>query len=147
LIALDSNILVYAQQRDGERSRHDRAFEIISRVAEIGAIVPVQVLGEFLNVCRTKLKVTPQDAVDQVADYLAFFECPQTSAEHLMAAANLADGYHLQFFDALIITVAARAGANVLLSEDMQDGLSIEALRIVNPFNPANQRQIDDLLA
>jgi predicted nucleic acid-binding protein len=146
LIALDSNILVYAQQSEDEQGHHDQAFEIVSRASLRGAIVPVQVLGEFLNVCRSKLKVKPRDAIDQVGDYPACFDCPQTSPEDLVAAASLADSSRLQFFDALILTVAARAGATVLLSEDMLDGLRIAELHILNPFNPANQADINALL-
>lgn len=34
----------------------------------------------------------------------------------------------------------------ILISEDMQDGLSIDGLTVVNPFNPANSALIDALL-
>ena len=146
MIAIDSNILVYAQQDADGQDRHLRALDLIAGAIAVGAIVPVQVLGEFLNVCRTKLGRSPRDAVEQVADYLLVFECPPTGIDHLTDAAFLADRAGLQFFDALIVVVAARNGASVLLSEDMQDGLQVEGLRILNPFNPANRDAMERLL-
>jgi predicted nucleic acid-binding protein len=146
LIAIDSNALVYAQQNADEQDRHRQALDLIAGAAMSGAIVPLQVLGEFLNVCRKKLGKSPSDAVDQVADYLRVFECPATGTPDLTDAAFLADRFKLQFFDALIVTVALRAGATVLLSEDMQDGLRIEALQVLDPFNPANHAAIAALL-
>jgi predicted nucleic acid-binding protein len=147
LIAFDSNILVYAQQDADGQDRHHKALYLIYDAAKSAAIIPMQVLGEFLNVCRTKLGKSPKDAVDQVADYMLVFECPATGWEDLTDAAYLADSFNLQFFDALIVTVAARAGATVLLTEDMHDGLRINDLTVINPFNPANATMIVALLA
>lgn len=147
MIAIDSNILIYAQQDHDHLNRHAAAFEIIAKSGLVGAIIPVQVLGEFLNVCRTKLKTTPRDSVEQVADYLAIFHCPITITNDLIVAAITADLFQLQFFDALIISVAKRAGASVLLSEDMHDGLEIDGLKIVNPFATANETLLTDYFA
>ena len=80
-------------------------------------------------------------------DFARIFETPQTQSDDIASAAVLADRRELQFFDALIITVASRAGATVLLSEDMQDRQQFEGLRVLNPFNPANQAEIEALLA
>ena len=147
MIAFDSNILVYAHQVGDGNRRHERALELVANAAIAGAIIPIQVLGEFLNVCRKKLGVAPQVAVDQVRDYRAAFNCPATAVNDLADAAFLADRFKLQFFDALIASIAERSGATMLLSEDMHDGLQIESLRVLNPFNPANQAEIATLLA
>jgi predicted nucleic acid-binding protein len=147
LIAIDSNILVYAQQDNDQLNRHTTAIEIVAKSALKGAVIPVQVLGEFLNVCRTKLKMTPQDSVGQVTDYLAVFRCPVTTADDLITAAITADQFQLQFFDALIVSVARRVEASVLLSEDMQDGLDIDGVKIVNPFAAANETLLADYFA
>lgn len=69
-----------------------------------------------------------------------------TNADMTYAASELAKRYQLQYFDALICTVAARGGATILVSEDMQDGMALDSLTIVNPFNPANRLRIDALL-
>jgi predicted nucleic acid-binding protein len=43
-------------------------------------------------------------------------------------------GDRFSFRDALIVEAALRGGADLLLSEDMQDGRIVEGMRIENPF-------------
>ena len=40
----------------------------------------------------------------------------------------------LSYWDSLIVETALSAGADVLFTEDLQDGQIIEGLRVVNPF-------------
>jgi predicted nucleic acid-binding protein len=145
LIAFDTNILIYAQQED-ETPRHRTAIRLLYEASLADACIPTQVLGEFLNVCVRKLKLSPVDAVDQVEEYIGIFNCPETTHEDLTNAALLSDKHNLQYFDALIITVAARAGATMLLSEDMQDGLEVAELRVVNPFLAGNEVYLSSAL-
>jgi predicted nucleic acid-binding protein len=144
LIAFDTNILVYAQQEHDPNNRHKRAAELINSAILSSAVIPVQVLGEFLNVCMRKFKLAPIDAIGQVEDYIGVFSCPQTTADDLIQATQLSSQHQLQYFDALIIAVSASAGATILLSEDMQDGLEIDGLRVINPFLAANDGVLAD---
>ena len=144
MIALDTNLLIYAQQPNDSKNRHQVADRIIRKTGLSGGIISVQVLGEFLNVCKRKLAIAPLDAVSQVQDYLDVFECPQTTATDVTEAAMLAEQMRLSYFDALILTVAHRNGATIFLSEDMHDGLEIDGLRIVNPFVAANEALLAD---
>lgn len=41
------------------------------------------------------------------------------------------------FWDALIVEAALAAGADTLLTEDLQHGREIEGLRVHNPFLPS----------
>jgi predicted nucleic acid-binding protein len=52
LIALDTNILVYSVLEDEAKRRNSQAVGILQRLGATGAVVPLQVIGEFLNVCR-----------------------------------------------------------------------------------------------
>jgi predicted nucleic acid-binding protein len=48
---------------------------------------------------------------------------------------QIAQGYGLSFYDAMIVASALRAGCSTLYSEDLQDGQVIEKqLTIRNPF-------------
>jgi predicted nucleic acid-binding protein len=67
--------------------------------------------------------------------------CPQ-KPDNLLAALACADRFRLQYLDALIAIVSRAAGATLLLSEDMQDGLDMEGLVVANPFIPANADRI-----
>ena len=146
MIAFDTNILVYAQQEIGVDIRHQQAADVINKALNTGAIIPLQVLSEFMNVCKRKLAIAPLDAIGQVQDYLEVFECPQTTAEDVTDAALLVEQSKLSYFDALILTVASRAGATILLSEDMHDGLEVDGLRMVNPFVAANDAVLAEYL-
>ena len=147
MIAFDTNILVYAQQEIGVDIRHQQAADLINKALNTGAIIPLQVLSEFMNVCKRKLAIAPLDAIGQVQDYLEVFECPQTTAEDVTDAALLVEQSKLSYFDALILTVASRAGATILLSEDMHDGLEVDGLRMVNPFVAANDAVLAEYFA
>lgn len=74
------------------------------------------------------------------------YNCVAAVPSDYLRAGTTSHRYRIQYFDALIITVAARAGAKLLLSEDMQDGLEIGGLRIVSPFVAANESAIADWL-
>ncbi len=74
------------------------------------------------------------------------YNCVAAVPSDYLRAGTTSHRHRIQYFDALIITVAARAGAKLLLSEDMQDGLEIGGLRIVNPLVAANESAIADWL-
>jgi predicted nucleic acid-binding protein len=78
---------------------------------------------------------------------LGGFDCPETGSADLLEAFDLAERKMLQYFDALIVAVTKRAGATILLSEDMHDGLEIGGLKIVNPFVAANETLLADYFA
>jgi predicted nucleic acid-binding protein len=147
VIAFDTNILIYSVSFKDSLDRHVRSIELVRQVAPTGGIVPLQVIGEFLNVCRQKKMVEPRRAAKRASEFMEGFDCPQTTPEDLIKAFNLADRKMLQYFDSLIITVARRAGATILLSEDMQDGLDVDGLRVVNPFLAGNEALLADYFA
>lgn len=133
MIALDTNILVYAL--DDRAPDKKPAARILSKQAMLDQwIVPVQVLAELLAVVARKRPDLATDAIDLVAAITKTAECPSTDTEDIASAFILATRHRLQYFDALIIAVAARAGATTLYSEDMPDGLTIGPLTIRNPF-------------
>ena len=144
MIALDTNILIYTEITNIDDPRHQIAVALLKKSAFVDAAVPVQVLGEFLNVCIRKLRVAPIAAVEQVEDFLRIFDCPATEPTDLVEAAALVARFKFAFFDAVICTVARRAGATILLSEDMHDGLEVDELKIVNPFAAANETLLTD---
>lgn len=146
MIAVDTNILAYAQGEADPLGRHLSAASLMKKLVPIDAIIPVQVLGEFMNVCIRKFGLAPTDAMAQVEDYRLIFRCPVTQTEDIVEAAALLGCHNLAYFDALIVTVAARAGATMLLSEDMQDGLEIGGVRIVNPFVTDNEAMLVDYI-
>ena len=146
MIAVDTNILIYSVVTSDLLGRHAQAIELLKRIAPVGGIVPLQVIGEFLAVCTRKKTLSPALAIQRISEFMGGFDCPPTDAHDLIDAFDLANKKRLQFFDALIIAVAHRAGATLLLSEDMHDGLEVDGLRVVNPFVAGNDAVIANYL-
>ncbi len=146
MIALDTNILAYAVTQSDPTDRHLAAINLLERLASVGAIVPLPVFGEYFNACRKKKLASLEVVASRVEIWLDVFDCPASLADDYVNASTLADAHNLQYFDALIVTVARRAGATLLLSEDMHDGLQLDGLRIVNPFAAENEALLDDYL-
>jgi predicted nucleic acid-binding protein len=143
LIALDTNILIYAEDPNDPSGRHEIAVQLIEKLSLSQHMIP----GEFLNVCRRKGLVPLDIAATKVSNYAKIFDTPPTQVEDLAGAVDLLSAHNLQYFDALILTVACRAGAMILLSEDMQDGLLAGGLRVVNPFVASNDTLLADYFA
>ena len=67
--------------------------------------------------------------------------------------ADLADAiravrvHRLAFWDAMLWATARRAGVRFLVSEDFQDGQTIEGVRVVNPFGENNVALIERALS
>ncbi len=146
MIAIDTNILVYADSASDPLGRHLRAITLLEYLSLTTNCVPMQVLAEFLNVSRRKTTIPFEKAIARVEAYALLFDTPGTTLSDLAVAGQLSIRHNLQFFDAVIIAVAIRAGATLLLSEDMHDGQVIDGLTIVNPFVASNESVLADWL-
>jgi predicted nucleic acid-binding protein len=144
LIAFDTNVLIYASEIEEPEGRNLIALDLMDKVAAHNAIISLQVIGEYINACRRKKISSLQQACERASLWMDIYTIPATATYDYIKAAQISEVYKLQFFDALIVTVARRAGATILLSEDMQDGLDIDSLNIVNPFVSANETFLAD---
>jgi predicted nucleic acid-binding protein len=126
---LDTNILIYATLSDDPR----RA--AAERIVDAGGTISVQVLNEFTNVARGKLKRSwPKiEAMLGLIKSKADRVRSMTAATHEHAIA-LARDHGFSFYDALIVAAALEAGCDTLFTEDMQDGRVLGGLTIRNPF-------------
>jgi predicted nucleic acid-binding protein len=132
-VALDTNILVYAEGVDGP----------VRKAATLGALqhldgedvfVPVQVLGEFFAVLTRKLRWDQARAQRAVALWCERTTPVPTTEAVLAAAMDLATRHRLQSWDAVVLAAAAQAECRLLLSEDMQDGFTWRGVTVRNPF-------------
>jgi len=125
----DTNVLIYLAS--GDTAKADKA----ERAVAAGGAISVQVLNELANVARRKMRLSwteLQAFLNVIRESLIVR--PVTIATH-EAGLDLAERYGLSICDAMIAGAAMEAGCNILLSEDMQHGLTLDTrLRIVNPF-------------
>ena len=125
---IDSNVVLYLFSSDTVKA--DRAESLL----QSGGLISVQVLNEVASVCLRKLKMTWED-IDAVLETLKS-TCevlPVTLASHEKAV-GLAKRFQISFYDANIVATAILCGADTLFSEDLQNGMSMESVTVVNPF-------------
>ncbi len=132
-VALDTNVLVYAEGY-GDAKRCKRARETIASLNTSNVVLPAQVLGEMFNVLTKKAGRNAQQARDAVLSWSDAFDVADSTREAFTAACDLASDHQLQFWDALILSVAARQQCRVMLSEDLSDGFVWQGVTVVNPF-------------
>lgn len=142
--SIDSNVLFYSFQVGA--GKPEVAAQTLWRSVGTDCVLTNQALGEFFNVVRRHLPTHVGDARDVVAGWSLVFPIAPTATRQLIEASALAERHKLQFWDAVILVVAGTAGAQWLLSEDMQDGATINGVRLLNPFNPENSEILACLL-
>ena len=132
---VDTNILVYAMAKDDE-VRAPIARDLLRRLMRAQFLhVKTQVLQELFATLTRKgqRRFSPAQAlryVDRVAAYnVATIDYPA-----IRAAMELSASEPLSFWDALILVAASRSRAEILYTEDLQDGRTMLGVRIVNPF-------------
>ncbi|MDB5558385.1 MAG: PilT protein domain protein [Enterovirga sp.] len=145
MIALDTNVLVYAEGI-GEGALQARAREVIEAALVEGAIVPAQVLAEMFRVLVGKAQLPVRAARERVARYQRSVLVVPTLDRTLEAALDLATEHRLQIFDAIILAASAEAGCRMLLTQDMQDGFVWRGMTVANPFAATLHSLLADLL-
>jgi len=131
----DTNVLVYLFDADSP-DKQVRAREALRERLESGAVVvSTQVLQEFFATVTRKLaRPLPADEAEAALRRLMELAVVGIDPDQVLAAAVSSRRDRISFWDALILTAAAVAGCEEVLSEDLQHGRSFGRVRIVNPF-------------
>lgn len=135
LTFVDTNVLVYARDAS-EPEKQPVAGEQLRRLwVDRRGRVSFQVLHEYYVTVTRKLSpgLSPASARRDVNSLLAWVPVAP-SAMTLQRAWDNQDRFQLSFWDAMIVASAQHAGCQVLLTEDLHDGLDLDGLRVVNPF-------------
>ena len=132
-VALDTNVLAYAEGVNGAQMRK-AALELVERLPEGTALLPVQTLGELFHLLVRKAKRSPGRARKAILSWRDAFPLIETSAEVMLAAADLATDHQLSIWDSVVLSAAAESGCRLLLTEDMQEGFTWKGVTVTNPF-------------
>lgn len=131
---VDTNIWVYALDA-ADPVKQARARAVLDPDAGNDLVVSAQVLGEFYVTITRKLAIPVPEAVarDLVA---AMARLPVVPLDGRLVADAIAgsSAWQLSYWDALVVAAAQAAGANRLLTEDLQAGRVIEGVVIEDPF-------------
>lgn len=144
--ALDTNILAYAEGVNGAAMKR-AALELVQKLPEGAVVLPVQTLGELFNLLVRKAGRARAKARTAILSWRDAFPVIETSAEVMVAAADLATDHQLTIWDAVILSAAAEAGCRLVLSEDMHEGFTWKGVTVTNPFSTPKHELLAALLA
>ncbi|MFN8463391.1 MAG: PIN domain-containing protein [Anaerolineales bacterium] len=135
VVLLDTNVLVCAFDR-GEQKKRELAMQLVLDLQQnaVGCL-SVQSLSEFSRSdARTKPKLSVDEALQSVQEYLLAFPIYFLTPSVVLEAARGVRDYSLSFYDAQLWAIALINDVPVIFSEDFQDGQVLEGIRFVNPF-------------
>ena len=132
-VAIDTNVLAYAEGV-GDSKRCKRAADVVAALDVNNVVLPAQVLGELFNVLTRKSGRSAEQARDAVLSWSDAFDVADSTRNAFTAACDLAATHQMQFWDALIVSVAVRQQCRVLLTEDLNEGFVWQGMTVVNPF-------------
>lgn len=133
MIALDTNILIYACDRADSR-RQQIAINLVANRSD--GVLLWQVACEFVAASR-KLSAqgfTASDAWSRLTEFLALLRLVLPTASVLQRAQGLHTTHSVSFWDALILAACAEAGVEILYSEDVPGLPNVGGFQVVNPF-------------
>ena len=147
MISFDSNVLVYAADENAG-PRHAQSAALVENAIRSGnCIQALQSLCEFFHVATRKVGTSPAVAEAFVEGWKAVVSVEPANLGDLREAMRAVREHGLSFWDAMLWATVRRAGVDLLISEDFQDGRTIEGVRIANPFTPTNSTLIERALA
>lgn len=145
-VALDTNILAYAEGLGDER-RVSQTRQLLTQISPERVVLPAQTLGELYRVLTGKGNYEPAAGRDAVLEWRDAFEVADSTTVCFISALDLAVDHQLQFWDSLILAIAAQARCRLLLSEDMQQGFTWGGVTVVNPYATDSHALLEQLLA
>ncbi len=140
-VFVDTNVLIYAHDADAGR-KHAVAADLVAQLwASRGGALSVQVLQEFyVNVTRKIRAPLSKKLAREMVETYSVWHVESVGADEVVAASGLEERHKISFWDALIIVAARKAGAEKLLSEDLNAGQRIAGIIVENPFAGARVR-------
>lgn len=131
----DTSVLVYLFDADAP-TKQTQARRLVAREADAGrATLSTQVLQEFFATVTRKLAAPlPVEEAERAVRRLADFSVVQIDPQLILAAIATSVHSSISFRDALIVRSAQQSGAEILYTEDLQNGRNFDGLEIVDPF-------------
>lgn len=132
---IDTNVLVYAFDRSDSPKKLVAQKLLNELMDEDRLRLSTQVLQElFVTLTRKVSEPCSNGEALAVLEDLAAWPLMVIDYAAIRAAAGLSGQQKLSFWDALIVIAAARTGATVLYTEDLNHGQEILGVRVANPF-------------
>ena len=132
----DTNVLVYLFDADSPDKRKKARALFQKHAGDGDILLSTQVLQEFYAAVTRKLaRPLGAAAAEEAVSNFAELPLVQIDGKMILAAIRRSRNIQLSLWDALIVQAAIEGHASTLYSEDMQHGLLVDGLRVVNPFS------------
>lgn len=148
VVFVDTNILVYARHAAEVRKQSIAADWLRRLWIERRGRTSMQVLGEYYTTVTRKLRpaMTADDAWADVQTFLTWAPQP-IDGDVLMRAREIERRYRLSWWDSTIVAAARLQDCALLLTEDLQDGMVIDGLKVLDPFRAEVTEESADYVA
>jgi predicted nucleic acid-binding protein len=144
-VALDTNLLVYAEGLNGADKRK-AILDVLDRIAPENRVISVHVLGELFRVLTRKAKLPASDARAIVLKWRETAEIVETSEDSMLRAIDLVVDHRLPIWEAAILVAAAVRRCNLLLTEGVEHGFVWSGVTVVDPFRTPMHPLLADAL-
>lgn len=133
---IDSNIFIYAYNRQDTRKQTAALDLIRENTIEGTGVVSYQVVHEFFHFALVKAasKLRADDATALLEDVFHPLQMVPSSFSLVSNAIGLQARYRVSWYDSLIVAAAQQSGCEILYSEDLQHGQQFGTVRVQNPF-------------
>ena len=126
--------------------KHVAAVDLIGRAAHADCVLTLQSIAEFFYVATRKARLSVSKAAGFVDDWRAVFPVHAADLDSLVVAVGAVRRHRMAFWDAMIWAAAREASCRLLLSEDLQDGRTLDGVMFVNPFTRQNAALVEAAL-
>ena len=136
-VFFDTNVLLY-MYGGTDVDKRTRAKELFRQYAGSGLmLLSTQIVQEFYAAGSRKLGMARRELRSVT---MALMDCPLVTVDgsHIASAMQSSEQYKISFWDALVIAAAESGGAQVLYTEDLNDGQRYGTVTVKNPFRPQN---------
>ena len=127
---MDSNIWLYAFM-DSNSDKRSHALQLIESP---DIVLSTQVINEVCCNLLRKASYTEAEIQQTIRNFQARYPILYVTADIIRYASILRESHSFSYWDSLIIATAINADCSVVYSEDMQNGLHIDNLTIINPL-------------
>ncbi|MGA2796160.1 MAG: PIN domain-containing protein, partial [Thermoguttaceae bacterium] len=132
-IFIDTNILVYANDKSDPRKQILATKLVSDCIAERKGVISTQVLQEYAYVALHKLRQELAIVRRRLGQFQSLEVIIVTPAL-ISRALELHAQYKIHYWDAAILAAAEQARCDQFYSEDFPDGAVYDKVRVVNPL-------------
>lgn len=138
-VLIDTNLLVYLVDQN-EPGRQTQTQQVLHQLelTQTGRL-SVQNLAEFFSVATRELVpvLTPAEALHQISLFARLWPVFELTRLIVLEAGRGVRDHRLAYYDAQLWATARLNQVPTIFSEDFQDGVLLEGVRVVNPFTPS----------